>query len=176
MKKQFLVLVLIAFTLISCNKSQLSYPGDSAYPTVVKKLSAATLSELRSSFAQKNTFLTSSLNEFGFCSFVENNSTTATPQILNMPSQSQAIEIVKTFVSQNSTSTGVKNATDLAFSDIFSSSSYWDGASCLVLKSSNQRIDTIEVINSQIIFNRFSMHNSLLIKNNPPSFFTSIPN
>jgi hypothetical protein len=152
MKKQFLIFLLITFVFLSCKKNDLSYPVDSNYPTIVKKLSATTLSELRSSFAQKNKYLTSSLNEYGFCSLVENSSAILTPQILNAPTQSEAKEIVKTFVSQNSASTGVNTATNLIFSDIFSSSPFWDGASSLVLKSANQRIDTIEVVNSQIIF------------------------
>ena len=152
MKKLFLISLLITFTLLSCKITDLSNPVDSNYPTVVKKLSATTLSELRSSFAQKNKYLTSSLNEYGFCSLLEGNVAVATPELLPMPSQSEAIEIVKTFVSQNSTSTGVKNAADLTFSEIFSGSPFWDGASSLVLKSANQRIDTVEVINSQIVF------------------------
>ncbi len=153
MMKQFLIYFLLACTLAGCEKKDLLYSNDTNYPTVIDKLSSTTLSALRTSYAQKNKYLTSSLNEYGFCSLTDIlPGTVDTPPILSMPTQPEAIEIVKSFVSQNSTYTGVENAANLTFSDIFSSSAYWDGASSLVLKSSNQRIDTIEVINSQIIF------------------------
>jgi len=153
MMKQFLMCLLLICMLASCEKKDLLYSTDTNYPTVIEKLSSSTLSALKTSFAQKNKYLESSLNEYGFCGLTDILVNVDTPPILSMPTQPEAIEIVKSFVSQNSAYTGVENAANLTFSDIFSSSAYWDGASSLVLKSSNQRIDTIEVINSQIIFN-----------------------
>src|SRR5665648_28580 len=152
MTKHLLIFLLFAFTLLSCDKNNLSYPDDPNYPTVIKKLNSGTLAELRNSYAQKNKYLTSSLNEYGFCSYSEANATFDTPPLLNMPTQPEAIEIVKSFVSQNSAFTSIKNPTEITFSDNFESSDYWDGASSLVLKTANQRIDTLEVMYTQIIF------------------------
>ncbi|HEY3390879.1 MAG TPA: hypothetical protein VGK38_14975 [Prolixibacteraceae bacterium] len=152
MTKQFLTFLLFACTLLSCEKNNLNYSVDSEYPTVAKKLNSATLSELRTSFAQKNKYLSSSLNDYGFCSLTDIQVSADTPPILSAPTQPEAIETVKSFVSLNPACTGVENASDLTFTQIFSSTPYWDGASSMVLKSANQRIDTIEVINSQIIF------------------------
>lgn len=152
MTRQFLIFLLFACTLSGCDKSTLTYSADPNYPTVIKKLDASILSGLKTSYAQRNKYLTSSLNEFGFCHSDEINNSVDTPPLLNMPTQPEAIEIVKSFVSQNSAGTGIKNPAAITFSDVFSSSPYWDGASSLVLKTANQRIDTIEVLYTQIIF------------------------
>jgi len=152
MTRQFIIFLLTACTLSGCDKSTLTYSADPNYPTVIKKLDASILTGLKTSYAQKNKYLTSSLSEFGFCHSDEINNSVDTPPLLNMPTQPEAIEIVKSFVSQNSAFTGIKNLAAITFSDVFSSSPYWDGASSLVLKTANQRIDTIEVLYTQIIF------------------------
>ncbi len=152
MTKHLLIFILCAYTLSGCDKSNLIYSADPNYPTVIKKLDSNTLSGLKTSYAQKNKYLTSSLNEFGFCHPDETNNSVDSPPLLNMPTQPEAIEIVKSFVLQNSAFTGIKNPATITFSDIFESSNYWDGASSLVLKTANQRIDTMEVMYTQIIF------------------------
>jgi hypothetical protein len=152
MTKQFLLFLLLACLLISCEKTNFNYTQDGNYPTVINKLSSTALAALKTDYIQKNQYLQSSLNQFGFCDLVEINNSIVSPPPLNLQTQAEATEIVKNFVSQNSIYTGVKNPDNLSLSEIFLSTPYWDAATCWVLKSSNQFIDTIEVINSQIIF------------------------
>jgi hypothetical protein len=152
MSKQLLFSLFVACLLISCDKTDLNYTQDSNYPTVINKLSSTVLTGLKTDYAQKNQYISSSLNQFGFCDLEEINNSVVSPPLSNLLAQSEAIEIVNSFVSKNTTYTGIENPAVLSFSDTFLSSPYWDGATCWVLKSSNQFFDTVEVINSRIIF------------------------
>ena len=49
-------------TLMSCNKND-----DNIYPTTINRLSEEALSRKRNDFAQKNPYVSSTLNRFGFC-------------------------------------------------------------------------------------------------------------
>jgi hypothetical protein len=95
----------------------------------------------------------SSLNKFGFCNNEEINNSAELPPVLSLLTQSEAIAIVNDFVSANSAVTGVKNAADLKFSSISTDSGYFDGATYWYFRTTNQHIDTLEVMNSQILFN-----------------------
>lgn len=152
MTKQFLIFLFAACLLISCEKTDLNYSQDGNYPTVINKLSTETLTQLKTSFAQKNKFVVSSINQFGFCDLVEINNSIPSPPVAQLLTQSETITIVSNFASANSAATGVKNAADLKFTSINTDSGYFDGATYWYFRTENQRIDTIEVIYSQIIF------------------------
>ena len=150
--KRFLIFLFIAITFQSCKKADFSYPDDPNYPTIFKKLSVSKLSELRTAFFQRNLYLTTSLNDFGFCGYDGNIRSAETPPFLNSPTQSEAIAFVKSFATLNPACTGVNNPGNLNFTDLQASTWYGDGSTGWFLKTSNQQIDTIEVLNSQIIF------------------------
>jgi hypothetical protein len=152
MKNQFLIFLFLAGTLFSCEKGNLIDYQDANYPTIINKLSTETLAQLKTSFAQKNKFVVSSLNQFGFCDLVEINNSIPSPPVAQLLTQPEAIAIVSNFASANSAATGVNNAADLKFSSINTDSGYYDGATYWYFRTANQRIDTIEVMYSQIIF------------------------
>lgn len=150
--KQFLIFLLFACTLVSCDKTDLLYSDDPNYPTVIKKLSPSAVTDLKTAFAQKNKYFISSINEYGFCGLGELNNTHDSPPLLNPLTQAEAIEKAKNFVSQNPAITGVKNSADLKITMEYSDTGYWDKATYWYGRSVNQFIDTIEILNSQIGF------------------------
>ena len=152
MTKQFLIFLFFTCTLFSCDKSNLIYPDDPNYPTVIEKLSPSVISDLKTAYAQKYKYFISSISEYGFCGDGDVNATVEQPPLLNPLTLAEAIEKVKSFVSQNTTFTGVKNAADLKLTFSYSDTGYWDNATYWFGHSGDQFIDTIEVINSQIGF------------------------
>jgi hypothetical protein len=152
----FLLLAEISLSLflISCEKTKQTpskdpdYLKDPNYPTVIYKLDNAILNQKRMTFSEKNKYIKSTLNEFGFCD--NGDISTQIPPLLENLTQEEATMIVKNFASQNQAETGVINSNDLSFDRIFSRSyvtgNYW------YFTSSIQHFDTIEVINSKISF------------------------
>jgi hypothetical protein len=147
------IIIIVAYSLLSCHKDNFPYPQDSNYPTVINKLNSSVLTQMKASFAQQNKYVESSLNKFGFCAIEEINNSIESPPVLSLLTQSEAIAIVNSFASVNSAVTGVKNVADLKFSSINTDSGYSDGATYWYFRTTNQHIDTLEVMNSQIIFN-----------------------
>jgi len=152
MTRQFLIFLLFACTLVSCDKTDLLYSDDPNYPTVIKKLSSSVVTDLKTAFAQKNKYFISSINEYGFCGMGELNEPQDSPPLLNPLTQAEAIEKAKNFVLQNPAITGVKNTADLKIAMSYSDTGYWDNATYWYGRSANQFIDTIEILNSQIMF------------------------
>jgi hypothetical protein len=132
---------------VSCEKNDF----DSNYPTTFRVVPSETLSQMRTSFSSKNKYLTTSLNEFGFCDYFGDPLTAESPPLQDLLTESGAVEVVKSFVSKNRSETGVENPNDLIFSQISSNSGY-DGTTGWVFRSSYQKIDTIEVMYSEILF------------------------
>ena len=153
MKNLLLLIIVSSILLLSCEKNELVYTEDGNYPTVYTKLNPDALSEARTTYFQNNKFMQSSLNKFGFCDLVEDNRTVDSPPLSTPLTESEAIAKVKDFVSKNPDFTGVKNADDLTFARINSSTGYWDGATYWHLKTSNQIVNNVEVLYSQISFN-----------------------
>lgn len=141
--------ILLPFALLlgSCEKND----SDSYYPTTLRVLPSETLSQMRSSFALKNQYLVSSLNEFGFCDYLEDPLTAESPPVRDLSTESEAIEIVKNFASKNKSETGVENPDDLTFSQISSDTGY-AGIVTWHLRTSHQKVDDIEVIYAGIVF------------------------
>ncbi len=59
----YILFLFSSFFLISCKKNN----PEPNYPTVINKLPASTLTQMKASYFQKNNYLITSLNEFGFC-------------------------------------------------------------------------------------------------------------
>jgi len=153
MTKQFVTFLFFACTLLSCDKNNLSYSGDPNYPTVIQKLNSATHSELKTAYAKKYKYFISTINEYGFCSYYDDVFTPVdNPPLLNPLTQTEATELIKSFVSQNPTITGVKNSADLKLTLSYSDTGFWDNSTYWNVRSANQFIDTIEVLNTQIMF------------------------
>ena len=120
---------------------------DPLYPTTIYRLSEEILSIMREDFAQRNPDIYSSLNHFGFCSWSSDGGT-GTPGGFT---KEEAIAAVKEFVARNPEYTGVNNPNDLQFKYIESSVIYND-ALFWCLKTENQKINGIEVDNTEILF------------------------
>lgn len=153
MKNFILIFIFLACSLLSCQKDNFPYPQDSNYPTVINQLNSSVLTQMKASYAQQNKYMESSINGFGFCDMEEINNSVESPPVLSLLTQSEAIAIANDFVSVNSAATGVKNPADLKFSSINTDSGYGDGATYWYFRTTNQHIDTIEVMYSQILFN-----------------------
>jgi hypothetical protein len=149
MTRSLFYLFLFALLMVSCER--VSLPVDSEYPTTYYVIRPSLLSQLRSNFATKNRYMVTSVNEFGFCNYLDDLLHVDSPPILTPLTKPDAIEVVKSFVSNNKFETGINNPDDLAFYNISSGSGY-GGAIGWVLKTVNQKVDTIEVLNSVILF------------------------
>ena len=95
--------------------------------------------------------MTTSLNEFGFTDYSGDPLSADSPPPQDPLTESGAIGVVKNFVSRNRSETGVRNPDDLNFTQIFTNPGY-GGAEGWILRSSNQKVDTIEVMYSEILF------------------------
>lgn len=144
-----LPIILMTFILaVSCEKD---YIIPENYPTTFNKLSSSSLIQMRASYALKNPYMTSSVDDFGFCDYVGDPLKVGTPPLQNnIITQSEATEIVRTFVSNNSAETGVKNSNDLTFYQVSTTTGY-GGSIGWHFKVANQKVDTIEVLNSMFI-------------------------
>jgi len=136
--------------LTNCEKSDLHI--DPAYPTTILKLSDATLLEKRTEFALKNKYLRTSLDEFGFCGYADDFEIQKeyAPESDSINEQT-AIDLIKKFINDNPKETGVNNVNEFSLLYVKNSSpSRW------YAKSTNQKIDTIEVIDSKIIIDVYN--------------------
>jgi hypothetical protein len=153
----FIALGLICF--FSCKKSEdvaitsLSLNQDSSYPTVISKLSSSELLKAKTSFFQKNKYIESSLNQYGFCFYEDSLRTIESPPNSVALTKTEAMEVIKNFSLKNQETTGVTNPSELTYTNAEPLTGFWDGASGWHFRSSNQRINDIEVLYSEIIFN-----------------------
>lgn len=169
MNKPLIVIILGLFLLSSCEKYDI--PAD--YPTTYSRLSPSEYNQKVISYAAKNNYISSSLDEFGFCGFPDTYDDIVigeTPPNQGDFTQSEAIEIIKYFVSNNSSETGIKNPSDLtfpkmSFSTGFNNSLKW------YCTGSSQKIDTIEVLYSNIIFHVTNKEISWCVGNWYPEIF-----
>lgn len=147
MKRTPFIIVFFSVILISCEKSNVQ----SDYPTTYWKLSESVISQKKTDYINRNQYIRSSINEFGFCDFNGDPLNTETPPFAGEISESDAIHIIKEFVSKNSAESGINNPDELDFY----SASYDIGYGGSVLwhfKSENQKFDNIEVLQSRILF------------------------
>lgn len=148
MVKKLSILLTFAVFFAGCETIEI----DPDYPTSYNRLSTSTLEKMRIEFAQNNVYLNSSLSDFGFCSRFDYDVSPIIPPVVDTLTENEAIDLVKTFVSQNPSATGVRNLSDFQIGKIWSSSGYYDGSIHWIVISSNQMVDTVEVLNSQIHF------------------------
>jgi len=148
MSRLLSVLLTFATLLIGCDSIEL----DPNYPTTIKRLPDATLEQLRKEFALKNMYLKSSLNEFGFCSRNEHEVDAMRPPIMDTLKESEVFDLIRTFVSQNPSATGVGDIKEFCLSKIKSNSDSYDGSIMWIAETPVQTWDTIEVLQTKILF------------------------
>jgi hypothetical protein len=163
------IIFLILILAVSCEKP-LDYNIPENYPTTFKKLSSKNLSTMRASYAQKNQYMTTSLNDFGFCDWFGDLLSVGIPPPQNIITQSEATDIVRNFVSNNSTETAVKDPNDLNFYKVRNYTGS-DGAIRWHFISSNQKIDTVEVLNTKFLIYLTNNEVSLCVGNWFPDIF-----
>jgi len=96
-------------------------PVDSNYPTTFYKLDPGTLSKRITAFADRNKYIVSSLNEFGFCS---GGGLYSKPPQCNNITREEAVEIVKNFISQNQVETGITDPNNLTIIKTINTTTY----------------------------------------------------
>ena len=148
MSRLLSIQLIFAAVLMGCDSTEL----DPNYPKTIRPLPDATLEQLKKEFALNNVFLKSSLNEFGYCSRNEHEVDAMNPPILDTLKESEAIDLIKTFVSLNPYATGVEDLNESYLSNIKSTSDSYDGSIMWIAKTPNQRWDTIEVLNTRMLF------------------------
>ena len=121
---------------------------DCIYPTTFLRLSEETLLQMRNEFSQKNPYVYTSLNQFGFCAMLSAGGGDGTPGGFT---KEEAIAAVKEFVAHNPEYTGVRNPDDLQFRMIssfigFNDAVFWS------FRTENQTINGIKVEYTEILF------------------------
>lgn len=129
-----------------------SLDTDPDYPSTYPRLASQTLEQLRMDFAQNNAYLRSSLSDFGFCSSFDYEVDAPRPPVLDSLTEAEAEEIIRNFVSHNPAPTGVMHPEDFRLERIWKRPAHSDGSTSWIVKSSNQYVDTMEVLASQIYF------------------------
>jgi Zn-dependent metalloprotease len=171
MTKPLLLVLIVSILLSSCEKSVIpNYDIPKDYPTTYSKFSSYILAQMQSSYALKNKYMVSSLNEFGFCNYLDDLLDVGTPPLNSVITKSEATEIVKSFVKNNSTETGVNNPNDLSFYKVSSSTGY-GGSIGWVFKTENQKLDTIEVMYSELIVHLTNREVTLCLGNWFPEIY-----
>jgi len=163
MFKTLAIILAIFILTMSCEKV-VEYNIPENYPTTFKKLSSNSLLQMRVSYALKNPYMTSSLNDFGFCYWFGDPLNVGIPPFQNIITQSEATELVRNFVSNNSSETGVKDPNDLSFYRVKTYTGS-DGAIRWSFISSNQKIDTIEVLHTELLIYLTNKEVSMCIGN-----------
>jgi hypothetical protein len=165
-----LPIILVIFILtMSCEKIMENNIPEN-YPTTYKKNSPDILLQMRASYALKNPYMTTSLNDFGFCDWHGDLLDVGTTPLQNIITQSEATDIVRNFVSNNSTETGVINSNDLDFYKVRTYTGS-DGAIRWHFISSNQKIDTVEILQTKFLIYLTNNEVSLCVGNWYPEIF-----
>ncbi len=149
LKKAIIFLSSVLF-MTGCENEWFKDPN---YPTTYHKIDSDLLSEMISGLYQENEYLRTSLNEFGFCAFThyDGDRYSNSPPIIDALTESEAKEIVVDFISKNKAITGINNANDISFSRSHLDTGYASGATSWIFTIADQRINTIEILNSTII-------------------------
>lgn len=149
--RNILIILVFAIGLISCEKDDYLINDDN-YPTTIREISSDEISQLRSEYYLENKYIVTSLNNFGFCHFRDNNPEIESPPITGSLTQQEATDIVENFVLLNKAHTGINSFDNVEFDDINSRALSPDGSFMWTFETKNQYIDTLEVLKTKIIF------------------------
>ena len=156
MRNYLSILILLVY-LFSCEGNENIEETNSSliiYPTTINSINSDQLSQMRYEYHQTNYFILTSLNHFGFCDCCADFGSSygsSPPPVLAEVSESYATEIADNFLILNKKHTGVLNKEEIQYSrktyEKIGMDIYWH------FKTSNQLIDSLEVIYSQIVVN-----------------------
>ena len=148
--KSLAVLFLIVL-IHSCGQNDEILNIDANYPTTYKKLNATTLIQMQKAFAKDNPYLNSTISDFGFCGSSENDISKPFPSRIPDLTKNEAINAVKSFISQNSTVLGVKKMEDVILSRADSFKIY-EGSVKWYISSGTQKMNGLEVFDTNLSF------------------------
>ena len=154
MKRLIIIIFLLSALLSGCEKitsPQQKSSKSGVYPSTYMKLDSTLIMQRRSDYLNKNQYLHSSLNTFGFCDWNGDPLLRGTPPYKGDVSESEARTIIKEFVSKNSSETGISNPEYLDFSKPEKDTGY-AGSILWYFHTQNQKVDNIEILNSSILF------------------------
>lgn len=152
MKKLILIIPLLTIILLGCEKINITKIQDDKYPTTYYALSSDEWLKAKTAYSNGNEYVITSLNKFGFCAYDGESRATRSPAVSVGLTKEQAMAAVTDFVSKNPAYTGVLNPAELSFSQADSSSANYEKATYWFFRSSNQKINNIEVFNTSILF------------------------
>jgi hypothetical protein len=145
MQKSRLIIPVFLFLLVACEKVNIP----NGYPTTYSKIN--NLSQKQANYISRNPYIESSLNDFGFCDIIGDLLNRSTPPSIGDVSESEATAGVSDFVSNNASETGIYDPQLLAFRSKTKQISY-SGSVLWHFRSLNQKIDTIEVLFTDMLF------------------------
>jgi hypothetical protein len=174
--KSLVIILLFSALLSGCEKSNYNQEranvfGD--YPTTYHKLDSAVIKQKRTDYLTKNQYIHNSLNTFGFCDWDGDPVSRGIPPYKGDVSESEAKSIIKEFVLNNGSETGVDNLENLNFSRSNKETGY-AGSILWYIRSQNQIVDDIEILNSNIIFTLTNKNLTLCLGNWYPDVY--VPN
>jgi hypothetical protein len=173
MKRSFVIVLLFSILFYGCEKSndtqqKSSISGD--YPTTYLKLDSTLIVQRRSAYLNKNQYLHSSLNTFGFCDWNGDPLLRGMPPYKGDVSESEAKAIIKEFISKNSSETGVSNPGYLDFARSDKETGY-AGSILWYFHSRNQKVDNIEIMNTTIMFGLINKNLTVCLGNWYPDVY-----
>ena len=146
----FLVVTTTIFgaTFMSCSKNnENTADKDLTYPTIIYRLSEDVLLQRRNDFAKKNPYVSTTLNQFGFCAPKEEWSAgVATPS--GSFTEKEAIAAVREFAARNPEYTGVSEPNSLNFR-VVERDELTNG---WLFRARNQMMNNIEIECTEFIF------------------------
>ena len=146
MTKMLLRFLPVAFLLVSCERESLYVDPD--YPSTYFELPTNVLSTMRTSLSSNYPYLKTSVNQFGFCYWLNDYIDTDPPPIPDLMTEIAANQLAKNFISGQPDETGIKNLDDLVIAKTYSLNGgiYW------VVVTSNQKTNNIEVVYTEVVF------------------------
>ncbi|HLP75128.1 MAG TPA: hypothetical protein VK155_19655 [Bacteroidales bacterium] len=164
MKNLLVIILLFSAVLSACEKSSYTQEKKSSnsgdfptstnpedYPTTCLTLDTTLIKQKRTDYHNKNLYVSSSLNTFGFCDWNGDPKSRGIPPYKGDVTESEAKAIIKEFVSKNSSETGMSNLENFDFLRSEKDSGY-QGSILWYFRSQNQKVDNIEILNSSILF------------------------
>lgn len=145
MTKQLLRFLPVIFLLVSCEKGSLYVDPD--YPSTYFEIPTDILSSRRSSLASDYPYLKTSINQFGFCFWLNDYRDTNPPVNSDFLTDVTAIQLAKDFISKHPAETGIKYLDDLVIAKAYplSGGIHW------VVVTSNQKVNSTEVLFTEVV-------------------------
>jgi hypothetical protein len=150
MKKIIFFFSVFCTCFFSCQKED-NLLTDRNYPTTIKILDKTALNQKKQAFLSQNQFMTSSLNEFGFCGYSDLITNYLRPPLTAPLTEPQAIEKVKKFITKNKEYLGIAEPDEISISRTWLSTGSYDGEAMWRIDTNYQKQDTIQVLLTDLL-------------------------